>query len=359
MSSVIAGTDHSDPLPARAVRLAAALEEWPRRTVTLAEVWDLYATADPASAMRPTRRAELATTLEALTAARLITCSRTRDTSATPALPTRLTLPSAQPSPTAAVLARTIAWRPELAWATTARLTLGQVEVLRAVNVWLRDRGGDDDNAPLRERSLEVFGYEKRLDTLLGTSLFAPDRLSLTLLRTFRSRPPLSTRRVGDGPVMLVVENADTFDTLSRVLTDAPCEVGWIAWGAGAAFEASVASIADLTEVRHVAYFGDIDADGLRIPTSASATAARDELPPVRPATGLYQLLLQEGVPQPGQSRLSQDKATELASWLGEPHASQSAALLTRGCRLAQETVGKRLLLTAPQWRDGLHWPAP
>jgi hypothetical protein len=111
-----------------------------------------------------------------------------------------------------------------------------------------------------------VFGYEKRLDALLGTSLFGPGRLTLDLRRTFRTHRPLPVRRIGNGPVLLVVENGDTFDSLSRVLTSTPTKVGFIGWGAGAAFEASVLSIGELPEVREVAYVGDLDADGLRIP---------------------------------------------------------------------------------------------
>lgn len=348
-------------LSPRALRLAAALEEWPRRTLTLAELWEIFAIADAASAMRPSRRTDLAEALEALTAAGLINCSRTRDTSAVPALPTRLTLPAPQPSSTAAALAQTIAWRPELAWAASARLTLGQIGVLRSINDWLRDRGRDDDVSPLRERSLEVLGHEKRLDALHSTSLFAPGRLTLKLLRTFRAHPPLPTRRTGDGPVLLVVENADTFDTLTRVLTASPGEVGWVAWGAGAAFEASVASVLDMTEIRAIAYFGDLDADGLRIPAGAHRRAAQDGLPPVCPATGLYRLLLDIGVPQPGQGALAVGRAAELASWLPEPLATRAASLLATGCRLAQEAVGTRALqarMDASEWRDGLAFPS-
>jgi Wadjet anti plasmid transformation system JetA-like protein len=347
-------------LSPRALRLAAALEEWPRRTLALAELWEIFAIADAASAMRPSRRTDLAEAIDMLTAAGLINCSHTRDTSATPALPTRLTLPAPHPSPTAAAVAHTIAWRPELAWAASARLTLGQVSVLRSINEWLRDRGRDDDVAPLRERSLEVLGHEKRLDALLSTSLFAPGRLTLELLRTFRAHPPLSARQTGDGPVLLVVENADTFDTLTRVLTANPGDVGWVGWGAGAAFEASVASVLDMTEVRAIAYFGDLDADGLRIPASAHRRAAQEGLPPIRPATGLYRLLLEIGVPQSGQTPVSPGKAADLAGWLSEPLATRAASLLAAGCRLAQEAVGLRALqgrIEGGEWRDGLALP--
>jgi len=191
-------------LTGRHARFAAALQAWPRRTLRLDEIWQLYAKADPASTGRPGRRADLAAALSTLEEAGVLTCSRTADRTAQPPLPKRVTLSAAPPQPSAAVLARATAWRPDLAWAASARLTTAQVHVLTAVNTWLRDRGRDTDHAPLRERSLEVFGHEKTLDRLLGTGLFGPGRITLDLLRTFRAHPPLPAVHIGTGDVLLV-----------------------------------------------------------------------------------------------------------------------------------------------------------
>jgi hypothetical protein len=154
--------------------------------------------------------------------------------------------------------------------------------------------------------------------------------------------------------VLLVVENSDTFDTLHCALANDPGPVGYIARGAGAAFEASVASVADLPQVITVAYFGDLDADGRRIPASAAALAELDGLPPARPATSLYELLLTAGVPQPGQPAVSLEKAGALTMWLAAPHRERVRQLLTGGARLPQETVTARRLATCPGWRHGL-----
>ncbi|MDQ0692134.1 Wadjet anti-phage system protein JetD domain-containing protein [Arthrobacter sp. W4I7] len=341
-------------LTPRASRLAAALEEWPARTVTLEQLWMLFAAADPAGASQPSRRADLAATLDALAAAGVLKPSKSRDTTAAPALPTRVTLPAAAPTESAAILAKAVPWRPELAWVPAVRVTIGQVSLLQAVNSWLRDRGRDDDIAPLRERSLELFGHEKQLDRMLSTSLFAPGRLTLNLLRTFRARPPLATRRVGGGPVLLVVENSDSFDTLTRVLTADPGLVGYVAWGAGAAFESSVLSIEDLPGVGAVTYFGDVDADGLRFPASASKLAISQGLPPVRPAGGLYRLLLSAGVPQYGQPSVDVERAVALSTWLPLALRTDAAALLSDGARLPQEAVRATHLFQDVVWRRGL-----
>ena len=315
-------------------------------------VWD---SADPTSTGRAGRRADLAAAVGELAHAGLLSVSGTRDRSAAPALPTRLTLPIPQPSASAATLARGTAWRPELAWAATARLTVGQVEHLRRVNSWLRDHGHERDRLPLRERSLDVLGHEKTLDRLLATGLFGSGRLTLGLLRTFRTHPPLPHVRVGEGSVLLVVENDNTFYSLRTVLTDNPGPVGVIAWGAGGAFEASVRSVADLPEVNRVRYFGDLDADGLRIPRNAAATALTEGLPAVLPAVGLYRRLLATGAAQAGQPIVEDDTAGDLAAWLAAGDVAQHAAgLLVSGHRIPQEALNLTALQQDLTWRYDL-----
>lgn len=67
---------------------------------------------------------------------------------------------------------------------------------------------------PHRERSLEVFGNEKRLDTLMRTRLFTKRLLTLDLLRCFQAPLPLTAQYVGSpdlNPQLLIVENHATY----------------------------------------------------------------------------------------------------------------------------------------------------
>ncbi|MDZ5662358.1 DUF2220 family protein [Nocardioides sp. S-58] len=252
-------------------------------------------------------------------------------------------------------LARTVAWRPTLAWVLRARLTLGQVEQLRLVNNWLRDRGRDTDVIPLRERSLEVLGHEKALDRLLTTTVFAPDRLTLQQLRTFRTHPPLPSVQVGVGPVLLVVENDDTFHSIRTALTGAPGPVGHVAWGAGGAFEASVRSVGDLPGVERVRYFGDLDASGLRIPRNASETAVRESLPRVTPAHDLYRALVGSTARQGGQPVLTNEQSDSLVGWLEDRSLMAEAfTLLRSGVRVPQEAVSLTVLTRDRRWLTNL-----
>jgi hypothetical protein len=345
----------SAALAPRTVRLAALLEQHPRSTVRLAELWELWAAADPAGAGRAERRTHMAAAIGELAAAGLATPSKRVDRSAHPHLPTQLTLPSPAPSATAGVLARSTVWRPELSWAVSARLTVGQVGTLRAVNTWLRDHGHETDLLPLRERSLEVLSHEKTFDKTLATTLFGPGRLTLDLLRTFQTHPPLAGTRVSDGPVLLVVENDATFHSVRAALSTDSGPVGHVAWGAGGAFEASIRSAGDLSGITRVRYFGDIDADGLRIPCSAAATAEREGLPPVLPATSLYRMLLDTKVRQYQQPPVSGDGAFHAARWLGSRQlVEEVTTLLDEGTRVPQEALRATMLAADRQWRDNL-----
>ena len=344
-------------LSARAQRMADSLAAWPRRRVQLAELWELLNQIDPSSRMDVRRRRILCELLTELAAADVaeLPAARSYDHSEIPALPKFLILPRGSP---ALELRKAVIWHPALAWAPQASLTRSQIHTVEQVNQWLHD-SRDHLVVPSRERSLEVFGDEKALDRLIGTALFGPGRLSLELLRCRRVAPRLYCEPAGDGDLLLVVENSDTFHSLLRVLRDqSDHPVGLVGWGAGTGFEASVLSIARIDRViTEVRYFGDLDENGLRTPANAAALAASAELPLVRPAAGLYRMMFRQGTPQPGQRKLPAETAADLARWLGPDHHEQATRLLVKGERLAQEAVGLSYLSRHDDWLEDLRNP--
>lgn len=337
-------------LSARAQRMADSLAGWPRRRVQLVELWKLLDHVDPPSRMDIRRRrilSELITELAAADVAEL-PGARSYDRSEIPALPKFLTLSRDRPVPESR---RVVVWHPSLAWVPQAGLTRSQLYTVERVNQWLHD-SRDYLVVPSRERSLEVFGDEKALDRLAGSALFGPGRLTLELLRCRRVAPRLHYESAGDGDLLLVVENSDTFDSLLTVLRDwGDHRVGLVGWGAGTGFEASVLSIArigrTITEIR---YFGDLDENGLRVPASAAALAASVGLPQVQPAAGLYEVMFRQGMPQSGQRMLSAGSAADLVTWLSPDHRAQAARMLVIGERLAQEAVGLSYLSRHEDW---------
>jgi Protein of unknown function C-terminus (DUF2399) len=335
-------------LTPRASRLAELIEGRGRGRTRLDELWELLDRADPASRLSVDRRTLLAAAVEELVTAGVITRSAGEDRGRPP-LPKhvdRVRVVGSAPPP-----ARPQPWHPELAWAARRRLTGAQEELLRAVNRWLFDGGTRAPEAPLRERAWEITGDEKAFDR----GLVADGSLTPAVLRAERVVLPLHTERVGGGPVCLVVENADTFDSLCRALTASPGDVGRVAWGAGGAFGASVLSLlADPPGA--IRYFGDLDPAGLRIPAAASVLAQEHGLPPVRPATGLYAALLERGLARArrGARTVAGDGPDDLVAWLDPEHRERARAVLAAGDRLAQEALGRAWLAGSDEWRAGL-----
>lgn len=335
------------------MRMADELAAWPRRRVQLTELWRILDEADPASRTSAGRRTILADTLTELadTDTLILPAAPSWDRIEKPHLPRFVTLPTTQ---TADAPAKRIVWHPSLAWIADTRIAPTHRGYLEQLNTWLHTHR-DETVVPLRERSLEIFGHEKILDRLVLSTLFASDRLTLTLLRARRVAPRLTTETVGDGTTLLVVENSDTFDSLVHVLAGNPGRVGLVGWGAGGGFEASVLSIPRLDHhVHDIQYFGDLDAKGLQIPSNAAALARSETLPTIRPAEGLYQALLAHARPQTGQPKLAHTKAEYLTEWLPANLRSEAQHHLTHGTRLAQEAVGLTILTKDDHWRRDL-----
>jgi hypothetical protein len=330
------------------------LKAWPRRRVRLAELWTLLDKADPATRLDGRRRRILADVIHELATVQLVDlpAARSYDRTEDPAVPAFLTLiRHSEPE----ALRDSVAWHPALAWVPGASLTRSQVTTMEQVNLWLHENR-DRLTVPSRERSLEIFGDEKALDRLTGSVLFGPGRLTLALLRCRRVAPPLHCEPAGDGDVLLVVENSDTFDSLLTVLrVRGDHRIGQVGWGAGTGFEASVLSIARLDPpAAEVRYFGDLDENGLRIPFNGSALAESIGLPSVRPATGLYSAMLWRGRAQAGQRKVTAEAAAVLSAWLDPGHREAATSLLLAGKRLAQEAVGLSYLSNHDGWLENL-----
>ena len=238
------------------------------------------------------------------------------------------------------------------------RISADDVADLSRVAAWLAAGGADRPVVPSRERSLQVFGDEKRLDGLVAGRLFTAGVLSLELLRAEPVPLPLTAtwvpgRRSGEARC-LVVENHHTWvSLLRRAWATAGAHAGvHVGWGAGKQFPQGMAGVRLLEPpVAAVAYFGDVDAGGLTTARTAADRAGEHGLPPVLPALGLYDLLFRVGRPQRVGSSLDAAAAAERAAWLGRL-AEPAAEYLRDGYRLAQEWVGTEVLAgtTPDEW---------
>lgn len=329
-----------------AARVARELESWPRRRLWLAELQALLVAAEPALEHAPERRARLCEILDEMVDAGLVELpsERSYDRSVKPALPRFVRIDRPAPLPVR-VSGACVAWRPELAWASELSVDEQTLSDLRAINAFFRDGGSERPVVPLRERSLHLFGYEKRLETLMGGQLFFPGRLTLQQLRCEETHPPFVFETIGSASDVLVVENHHTFVSLCRALPSNG-KVGVVVYGAGAHFKGSVTFLGDLpTPPRRVLYFGDLDIDGLDIPVHASAVSTAAGLPAIEPTALLYRLLLDHGQPMPVENPQSRRRVLELTAWLQGDVRTDAIEVLAGGRRLAQEWVGTELLL--------------
>jgi hypothetical protein len=239
--------------------------------------------------------------------------------------------------------AHQVGWRPELRFAAEERdWGPRRLEDLLAINRFLSNAAGRPV-VPLRERSVQLFGDEKRLGTLLSDPrLFGPGRLTLDLLRARRTSPPFIRRDRDDrSRDALIVENWDSFETLSA---HGP-PVGVVLYGAGAHITAALPSLLD-NQPTALWYFGDLDLAGLLIAARANEAARTLGLGPVRPAVELYRLLLEHGTPQRAAGATRSATSIERATaWLEDGDLAVAVRLLLDwGQRLAQEQVGVELL---------------
>lgn len=324
-----------------------------RRKVDRTALWRAFRTAHPVEALAGDGRERLLSRLTELAAQGRIELPSPRgsgwDRSAKPALPEWVRLPGPGEAP-AQLDPLAVPWAPELSFVPS----LGRIDwpaELLAIQAFFASGGRQRPPVPMRERSVQIFGDEKRLERLLATPLFAEGRLSLEALRCFSMAPPLVFEPGPEGSrgrAVLVVENHHTWWSFCRwnARTGAYAAV---VYGAGGAFGRDV--VAFLAErcraldAPHVVYFGDLDPDGLRIPARAATQLAPPHALAVLPADRWYRTLLlcAEGAGLPVGAPLREDE--EALSWLPSALVQPVRAHLRAGRRLPQELVGTEVLL--------------
>jgi hypothetical protein len=243
---------------------------------------------------------------------------------------------------------REFSWEPELGFLSEAKLNLPFAE-LQQLNAFLKARAPEPELVPIKERSLQIFVDEKRLDALLASALFRPGRLELEKhLRCEMVGVPLGWKR---GPAsasaqpVIALENAATWHSYCRWNAERAL-FSAVVYGDGNRFIDGVAYLKELfTELggcRRLCYFGDLDPHGLAIPQIASARAQALGLPSVEPHLWSYQQLLtcSSGRQQPGEG---EPPAATLCDWLGTC-AEPARQLFAAGHRLAQERIGWEFL---------------
>lgn len=249
-----------------------------------------------------------------------------------------------------------VAWAPELAFA--AQCSPETRRTLEPVNEWLRaNRLLDRPVVPTAERSLEIFGDEKRLSGLFkgnprvdGEPTMFGGRLRLGALRAREVEPPLHHVRGRNGLPVLVVENLAAYDTFLRWHAESPGRFGAIAWGAGGNFEKSWTHLREVVagaRTRTVLYLGDVDAPGLAILGRVSARAEQGEAFRIMPHGGFYRFLCAQGrrVARTADPPTLAAAREVLAARFPPDVAVAAVEILSAGQAVPQESLGIEALL--------------
>jgi hypothetical protein len=244
-------------------------------------------------------------------------------------------------------------WPAALSAAGEEAKTSASVAILEQVAQWLPIR--PDKYLPTRERSLEIFGEDKRLEKLLTSSMFVSGGLDHDFFRTFSVPIPFVSQFFpGVNPAkLLVCENVTTYFSVCAAVEALPHTEQaslHIGWGSGASFSKSIGSVTWLNPaVTAVEYFGDLDEKGVQIPVQANNASAKPQGVTITPCVPLYELLLTHGRPLTGQPATTIGNETML--WFGPEINQQVSRLLSSGQTLVQEWVNRDILTdTVTTW---------
>lgn len=245
-----------------------------------------------------------------------------------------------------------VAWVPDLGWWTG--LKSAQLVTLERINEFLLRRRGSFALVPIKERSLEIFGDEKKLDSMFdGNGLFG-GRLPLAAIGAFHVPHPLPYRQAdAPGRSVLVVENHNSFWSFGEWNHEAR-RYAAVVYGQGEAFRSTGAALGQvLREVQGTGaiYLGDLDTKGVRMPVAFNAAAKEGE-PRVAPALEWYRWIVANG-----RRRLKpecKEGTHALAeSWLGPELADEVNKMWQQGEWMPQESLGFEQLIEFKGAIDG------
>lgn len=185
-----------------------------------------------------------------------------------------------------------VSWLPEMGF--WPNLSPGEQATAFMINEWLIRRRGRFMQVPLRERSLDIFGDEKFLDSRARNGALFNGRMPLGAIGAMRVEHPLAYRPADAmGLPVLVVENHHTFWSLGEWNEQAK-RYSAIVYGGGNTICASGLALVEVMrerEARRAEYFGDIDPEGLSIPLKFNRLHQLQ----LSPGIAFYQMLLEVG----------------------------------------------------------------
>ena len=315
-----------------------------KRRIRLPELRDAYFRAHPEALDAPDSRHLLHDALRDLNDGGAVELPATGwDKSGDPPLPNTLQLKNTalKRSPRDAQ-----AWLPKLAFAADERNRSRRM-TLEAINAFLiTTRGKKLELVPTRERSLHIFGDEKRLDKLLkGKTTLFERRLSLHDLACYPVAPPLpfevTTRWTRARPI-LVLENLHSYESFRRWNRKAR-QYAAVAYGGGNAFRQGAGNLDEIitrTNASGTVYLGDLDPSGTEILIGVNDDRKSTGRSTLVPHRGLYRWLLANGHRRPLDSSATHVVLTKLSTVFPHELVNGLLHLWKTEQRIPQESFG-------------------
>lgn len=310
----------------------------PRKRIALAQLRQLYFEFHPEVQNHPERSTRLLQALQFLAVDGVLTLPGpdSWERVGQPVLPKWVTLVRESSSAPERDFAR-VPWVPELGFWT--ELKSSQLEAAFVINEYLLRHRNFLFLVPIKERSLEIFGDEKRLDVMRSSNTLFSGRLPLEALGAFVVPPPLPYRpAAASGKPVLVVENHNSYWSFGEWNQSAR-RYAAVVYGAGEAFRSSGAALGEvLREVggTGAVYLGDLDPKGVSIPLDFNS-GTRDDIK-VTPAIEWYEWLLLNG--RRRDRPVCDDLTPFAAQWLGRELGEALSELWCEGLWIPQEALG-------------------
>ena len=236
-----------------------------------------------------------------------------------------------------------IAWVPELAELAASATREDQMATLACLNAYLiAHRGQLTQLVPYRERALAIFGDEKYFDggMVRGDTLYG--RTPLAAIGAMNPEPPLPREDFNvPGRPLLLVENHHTYWSLVHWNKSAR-QYTAIAYVSGNTYSQAGGALAEAMKragAKAAEHFGDIDPEGLRIGATMSVEVQKYGMPALRPASIMYQWLLDHGRRRALAAGTRTPSAAALA-WLGSELELQARDLFAAEQWIPQESLG-------------------
>jgi hypothetical protein len=323
-----------------------------RRKVTIERIRKIYADVHTDRWSHPDRIAYLHADLQSLFQSELIVFPSRKNprawlTETTPNLPAWISL-RIPPSEIVRLNPASIPWLPELAFCAEL-IHPSLIETAFKINEFLIARRHNLIPVPLRERSLQIFGNEKKLDSLARDGALFSGRLPLSVIGAFEVEHPLSYRASGvAGKPVLVIENHHTFWSFCE-WNQRVGQYSAIVYGSGNFFAKGGRAIDEVladTGSTSIKYFGDLDPMGLEIPARFNRTRAKLHCIPAKPELRLYQWLLSNGTRRNFSDLEYEVRDQSPVGWLGASIEEAVNELFHSKYWIPQESLGTEVLLT-------------